>query len=114
MRVLVVGGDGYCGFATAMYLSRKGHDVAILDSLIRRHWDNELGTESLTPISSTRKRLDRWHALTGRSIPFYMGDICDYPFLINSLPRLRSRCHRAFRGTAVRAVLDDRPRTRRR
>ena len=85
MRVMIVGGDGYCGFATAMYLSKQGHDVAILDSLIRRHWDNELGIESLTPISPTRKRLDRWYELTGKRIPFYMGDLCDYPFLINSL-----------------------------
>lgn len=85
MRVLIVGGDGYCGFATAMYLSKQGHDVGILDSLIRRHWDNELGIESLTPISPTRKRLDRWYELTGKRIPFYMGDLVDYPFLINSL-----------------------------
>lgn len=85
MRILIVGGDGYCGFATAMYLSKQGHDVAILDNLIRRHWDNELDVASLTPISSPRKRLDRWNELTGRPIGFYMGDICDYPYLISSL-----------------------------
>ncbi len=85
MRVLIVGGDGYCGFATAMYLSKRGHEVAILDSLIRRHWDNELGIESLTPISSIGKRLRRWQELTGKTIPFYMGDVCDYPFLVNAL-----------------------------
>ncbi len=39
MKVLVVGGDGYCGWATALYLSERGYDVAIVDSLIRRHWD---------------------------------------------------------------------------
>jgi len=85
MRVLIVGGDGYCGFATAMYLSRRGHEVGILDSLIRRHWDNELGIESLTPISSMGKRLQRWHELTGKQIPFYMGDVCNYPFLVNAV-----------------------------
>ena len=85
MRVLIVGGDGYCGFATAMYLSRRGHEVGILDSLIRRHWDNELGIESLTPISPMRKRLQRWHELTGKQIPFYMGDVCNYPFLVNAM-----------------------------
>ncbi len=85
MRVLIIGGDGYCGFATAMYLSKRGHEVAILDSLIRRHWDNELGIESLTPISSIGKRLRRWQELTGKTIPFYMGDVCDYPFLVNAL-----------------------------
>ncbi len=85
MRVMIVGGDGYCGFATAMYLSKRGHEVAILDSLIRRHWDNELGIESLTPISSTGKRLQRWYELTGKRIPFYMGDVCNYPFLVNAV-----------------------------
>ncbi len=85
MRVMIVGGDGYCGFATAMYLSKRGHEVAILDSLIRRHWDNELGIESLTPISSTGKRLQRWYELTGKRIPFYMGDACNYPFLVNAV-----------------------------
>ncbi len=85
MRVLIIGGDGYCGFATAMYLSKRGHEVAILDSLIRRHWDNELGIESLTPISSISKRLRRWQELTGKTIPFYMGDVCNYPFLVNTL-----------------------------
>ena len=51
MRVLVIGGDGYCGWATALYLSNKGHDVAILDSLVRRLWDMELQSETLTPIA---------------------------------------------------------------
>ncbi|MEL6856347.1 MAG: NAD-dependent dehydratase, partial [Cyanobacteria bacterium J06607_13] len=49
MRVLVIGGDGYCGWATALYLSNKGHDVAILDNLVRRLWDMELQSETLTP-----------------------------------------------------------------
>ncbi len=84
MRTMIIGGDGYCGFATAMYLSKKGHDVAILDSLVRRHWDNELGIESLTPIVSPQKRLDRWYELTGKQIPLYLGTVTDYPFLLNA------------------------------
>jgi len=48
MKVLVIGGDGYCGWATALYLSNRGYQVGILDSLVRRHWDLELGVESLT------------------------------------------------------------------
>ena len=85
MRIMVIGGDGYCGFATATYLSNRGHEVAILDSLIRRHWDQQLGHETLTPISPIRKRLERWQALTGKNMRFYRGDVCDYPFLIHSL-----------------------------
>ena len=50
MRVAVLGGDGYCGWATALYLSRKGHSVAIVDNFARRQWDHELGVQTLTPI----------------------------------------------------------------
>lgn len=51
MKILVLGGDGYCGWPTALHLSDGGHDVAIVDNLARRRWDEELGTGSLTPIS---------------------------------------------------------------
>jgi UDP-sulfoquinovose synthase len=81
VKVLVVGGDGYCGWATALYLSERGYDVAIVDSLVRRHWDLTLGVETLTPIAAIRHRVDRWHELTGKTIPVYVGDICDYPFV---------------------------------
>ncbi len=81
MRVLVVGGDGYCGWATALYLSEKGYDVAIVDSLIRRHWDLQLGADTLTPIASIGHRVARWHELTGKKIEVFVGDICDYPFV---------------------------------
>jgi UDP-sulfoquinovose synthase len=80
-KVLVVGGDGYCGWATALYLSEKGYDVAIVDSLIRRHWDLSLGVDTLTPIAPVRHRVDRWNELTGKKIDLYVGDICDYPFV---------------------------------
>ncbi|MFN3927216.1 MAG: NAD-dependent epimerase/dehydratase family protein [Pseudanabaenaceae cyanobacterium] len=81
MKVLVIGGDGYCGWATALYLSNRGYEVGIVDSLIRRHWDNQLGVETLTPIAPINKRLDKWYSLTGKKIDFFMGDITDYTFL---------------------------------
>ena len=81
MKVLVVGGDGYCGWATALYLSERGYDVAIVDSLVRRHWDQTLGIDTLTPIAPIRHRVDRWHELTGKRIELFVGDICDYPFV---------------------------------
>ncbi len=81
MRVLVIGGDGYCGWATALHLSNRGHEVAILDSLIRRHWDNELCIETLTPIAPIQTRLQRWNDLTGKRIDLFVGDICNYEFL---------------------------------
>ncbi|MCZ2202528.1 NAD-dependent epimerase/dehydratase family protein [Cylindrospermopsis raciborskii] len=85
MKVLVIGGDGYCGWATALYLSNRGHEVGILDSLVRRHWDNTLGVETLTPIAPIQPRLQRWQDLTGKSIDLFIGDITDYGFLHKAL-----------------------------
>ncbi|RAQ47562.1 NAD-dependent dehydratase, partial [Arthrospira sp. O9.13F] len=85
MRVLVTGGDGYCGWATALYLSNRGYEVGILDNLVRRHWDQQLGIETLTPIAPIQQRIQRWRDLTGKSIDLFMGDINNYSFLINSL-----------------------------
>ncbi len=85
MKVLVIGGDGYCGWATALYLSNRGYEVAILDSLVRRHWDNELGVETLTPIASIQQRLQRWKDLTGKNIDLFVGDITNYEFLKKAL-----------------------------
>ncbi|MEL6455165.1 MAG: NAD-dependent epimerase/dehydratase family protein, partial [Cyanobacteria bacterium J06623_5] len=85
MRVLVIGGDGYCGWATALYLSNKGHDVAILDNLVRRLWDMELQSETLTPIAPIQTRLQRWKDLTGKDIELFIGDVNNYPFLERSM-----------------------------
>jgi len=93
MRVLVVGGDGYCGWATALYLSNRGYEVAIVDNLIRRYWDIELGVDTLTPIAPIRQRVDRWYALTGKKIELYLGDIQDYSFV--------SRVFKSFNPASV-------------
>ena len=85
MKVLVIGGDGYCGWATALYISNRGYEVGILDSLVRRHWDNELGVETLTPIAPIQKRLQRWQDLTSKSIDLFIGDITNYEFLHKAL-----------------------------
>ena len=85
MKVLVIGGDGYCGWATALHLSNRGYEVGILDSLVRRHWDAKLGVETLTPIAPIQRRIQRWHDLTGKSIDLFVGDINDYDFLIKAL-----------------------------
>ena len=87
MRVLVIGGDGYCGWATALYLSDRGHEVGILDSLVRRHWDLTLGVETLTPIAPIGRRIARWKELTGREISLYIGDTCDYSWLHDAIRR---------------------------
>ncbi|HEU5138612.1 MAG TPA: NAD-dependent epimerase/dehydratase family protein [Bacillales bacterium] len=81
MKILVAGGDGFCGWPTALYLSKRGHEVVILDSEIRRQWDEELKSNSLTPIASLEQRVERWKELTGHDIKIYKGDLNHYDFL---------------------------------
>ena len=81
MRIAVLGGDGYCGWATALYLSKLGHSIAIIDNFSRRQWDHELGVESLTPIRLLSERLRIWQDFTGHFIESYVGDVTDYEFL---------------------------------
>lgn len=85
MKVLVIGGDGYCGWATALHLSNKGYEVGILDNLVRRYWDAKLGVDTLTPIAPIQRRIERWYEITGKSIDLFVGDITDYDFLIKAL-----------------------------
>jgi len=81
MRIAVLGGDGYCGWATALYLSNRGYSVAIVDNFIRRQWDHEVGAETLTPIRPLSERLRTWRELTGKVIDLFVGDVMDYDFL---------------------------------
>jgi len=81
MKIAVLGGDGFCGWATALYLSRKGYSVAIVDNFARRQWDHELGAQTLTPIRPLAERLAVWQQLTGNTIESFVGDVTDYEFL---------------------------------
>ncbi|HWE48749.1 MAG TPA: UDP-sulfoquinovose synthase [Bryobacteraceae bacterium] len=81
MKICILGGDGYCGWATALHLSQRGHSVAVVDNFVRRQWDFELGAQTLTPIQPLTDRLRVWKELTGRSIRLFVGDVTDYEFL---------------------------------
>jgi UDP-sulfoquinovose synthase len=81
MKIIVAGGDGFCGWPTALYLSNQGHEVTIVDSLIRRKMDDELRSNSLTPIASLEDRVAKWKELTGKEIKTYLGDLNSYDFL---------------------------------
>jgi UDP-sulfoquinovose synthase len=90
MRVLVLGGDGFCGWPTALYLSDRGNDVTIIDNLSRREIDLELEVESLTPIRPLSERLRVWRQVSGREIGFVRLDLAtEYERLVTLLPRLR-------------------------
>ena len=73
----MLGVDGYLGWATALHLSQAGHDVVGIDSLVRRRWDRECGTQSLIPIKSMPQRVALWKRLTGRTIRWQPMDLCD-------------------------------------
>lgn len=84
MKILVLGGDGFCGWPTALHLSQAGHDVTIVDNLSRRNIDNELESYSLTPISPISNRLKAWEELTDKLIQFFNIDIAkEYDRLLN-------------------------------
>jgi len=84
---MVLGGDGYCGWATSLYLSAKGHSVAIVDNFVRRQWDHELGAQTLTPILPLSDRLRTWTRLTGKTIDVFVGDVTDHDFLLSSVQK---------------------------
>ena len=108
MKICVLGGDGYCGWATALYLSRKGHEVAIVDNFLRRQWDHELGVQTLTPIQPLSDRLRVWQELTGNVIESYAGDVTDYDFLAQVIESFRPHAvvHFAEQRAAPYSMID--------
>jgi UDP-sulfoquinovose synthase len=90
MRVLVLGGDGFCGWPTSLYLSARGHDVTILDNLSRRKIDVDLEVGSLTPIAAAGDRLRAWREVSRREIGFVALDLAtEYDRLTGVLRELR-------------------------
>jgi UDP-sulfoquinovose synthase len=81
MRVLILGGDGYLGWPTAMRFSGQGHDVGVVDNFARRRWVEEAGSSSLTPIASFEDRIDAWRDVSGKSVQPFVGDIAEGTFV---------------------------------
>jgi UDP-sulfoquinovose synthase len=108
MKIAVLGGDGYCGWATALYLSNKGHSVAIVDNYVRRLWDHELGVQTLTPIRPLSDRLRVWHQLTGKTIDLFVGDITDHDFLSSFIKNFEPEAvvHFAEQRSAPYSMID--------
>jgi UDP-sulfoquinovose synthase len=77
VRILILGGDGFCGWPTALHLSNIGHEVAIVDNLSRRNIDNELEVSSLTPIAPMSVRLKAWKDVSGKDIDFQRYDVAE-------------------------------------
>ncbi|WP_085520621.1 NAD-dependent epimerase/dehydratase family protein [Tuberibacillus sp. Marseille-P3662] len=108
MKILVAGGDGFCGWPTALYLSNQGHDVAILDSQARRTWDDELKSNSLTPIESLENRVAIWKKITGKNIDIYKGDLTSYDFLREVMKQTKPEAfvHFAEQRSAPYSMID--------
>lgn len=108
MRIIVAGGDGFCGWPTALYLSHQGHEVFIIDNLARRKWDEELRSNSLTPIASLAARVERWKQLTGQTIHTYIGDLNHYDFLCEVMRQVKPEAfvHFAEQRSAPYSMID--------
>ena len=89
-KIIIFGGDGFCGWPTSLYLSNIGHDITIIDNLSRRKIDIELQVESLTPISSINKRIDTWKEVSGKSLKYINFDIAkDYHLLLQTIAMIK-------------------------
>jgi len=81
MRVLILGGDGYLGWPTALRFSASGHEVTVVDNFVRRRWVESVGSDSLTPILDLERRIDAWREVSGHEIRSFLGSVEDGEFL---------------------------------
>jgi UDP-sulfoquinovose synthase len=108
VRILVLGGDGFLGWPSALHLSAHGHEVAVADSMIRRRYDTELGVESLVPILPLPERVAAWKAISGRRIGTYEGDLTDAAFTHEMIEQFRpdTIVHFAEQRSAPYSMID--------
>ena len=108
MNILVLGGDGYLGWPTALYLSRRGHRVGVVDNFARRGYDLEMGVESLVPIVSLQQRVRRWKEISGLSIDVFVGDLTDATFVDDTLDTFEPEAvvHFAEQRSAPYSMID--------
>jgi UDP-sulfoquinovose synthase len=109
-RVLILGGDGYCGWPTALHFSARGATVGIVDNLIRRQWEQQLGLSTLTPIRPLAERLRVWRQITGHEITHWDCDVTDYDALRELVARFQpdTIVHYAEQRSAPYSMIDRR------
>jgi UDP-sulfoquinovose synthase len=89
MRILVLGGDGYLGWPTAMYLSRRGHSVGVMDNFAKRGWELEINVEPLIPVLTLHDRVALWEEVTCEKINLFVGDLRNYGTIVETLEEFR-------------------------
>ena len=110
MKIMVFGGDGYCGWPTSLHLSDAGHEVVIVDSCVRRQIDRELKAQSLTPIADLNQRMRAWQEVSGQTVEAEFGDLLDWEFLSDAVRRHRPEAvvHFAEQRSAPYSMIDRR------
>ena len=88
-RLLILGGDGYLGWPTALRFSARGHEVSLVDNFSRRRWHREHGTASLTPIGELDERIEAWREVSGKQVRRYVGAVEDGDFLDEVVAEVR-------------------------
>jgi UDP-sulfoquinovose synthase len=108
VNVLVLGGDGYLGWPTALYLSRRGHRVGVVDNFARRGYDFEMGVDSLVPIVGLQQRIRRWQEISDLSIDLFVGDLTDPSFVSETLASFQPEAvvHFAEQRSAPYSMID--------
>jgi UDP-sulfoquinovose synthase len=110
VRILVLGGDGYLGWPTALHLSRRGHDVGVVDNFARRQYDFEMGVDSLVPIRHLQHRVRVWEEVSGLRLETYVGDLTDADFVRKVVTEFapESIVHFAEQRSAPYSMIDQR------
>ncbi|MGH9920563.1 MAG: NAD-dependent epimerase/dehydratase family protein, partial [Nitrososphaerales archaeon] len=108
MRILVLGGDGYLGWPTALHLSRRGHAIGVVDNLVRRQYDEEMGVDSLVPIKPLDHRIRVWEQVSGLRIESFVGDMTDAAFVDATLDSFEPEAvvHFAEQRSAPYSMID--------
>jgi UDP-sulfoquinovose synthase len=108
MRVLILGGDGYLGWPTAMYMSKKGHEVTVFDNFAKRKWEMERGVDPLVPLTPLHQRIRIWKEVTGKEIGLVVGDLMNARAIYRVLERFKPEAivHYAEQPSAPFSMID--------
>ncbi len=108
MKILVLGGDGYLGWPTALYLSRRGNQVGVVDNFARRGYDLEIGVDSLVPVASLQRRIRCWREISDLTIDLFVGDLTDAAFVGETFAAFRPDAvvHFAEQRSAPYSMID--------